>query len=807
MVCPSGTILPLAGTAQLLVRGFDAGALFLAGRRRRVWISQPGKQPGPVFGWDGGHRLALDCIAAALAMLSFLAATSLFLQSSLCEISAAPAVRRLVAQDLALDSLLATGVLLSGLYLLAHLSPSTLTLVGAAALVVTHPNLEPTTGYGVSARHISTRAVAIVVLTIAILALLSQTTIRLDTEASKLPTAERQQHKKRLTACLSLLTLLLAATSARPLLSQPQDPLKAVRAAQRESDDWVRLAGVSQSAAEAAAAYRTRYGRHPPPNFDRWVAFALERGSPVIDTFDQIEGDLAPFRGLSPAELRRRTSDVLSARGGLGIGAIRIRGGGGSDGGEKRKGRVELGPGSPPTHFWMLEAWRDMLAPFAADLPDMDLAFNLDDECRVAVPRGDLEGMLNRDDEKKEAVDLRRWFSNAAHPPWDYRAFTKPGSDVPEYFTNKKPRPGMYDELVAPACPPNSAALQYRWTDPTLAMPAARGGIITTTPDLCDRPDLARLSGFLASPGGPGGSGPAITQRLVPIFSQARLAGGGFNDILVPSPWHFADKVVVDEDRDVGWANKSDTVFWRGSSSDGWAEGGRWAGFLRARLVNLAKGLSSPPGLSFFSRGTTRPDAPAVDVSFTGEFTRCSPAACRSMAATFYGNGDNHHPHASSDSGPARTDFQAHWSHRHLIDVDGTGFSGRFLPFLQSRSTPYRATVFRTWMDERIHPWRHFVPLDVSLSGLWEVVWFVSRGVVVRRGRGVDGDGAGWQGQQEEDGEEDEEVPLAREIAMEGHRWAARALRKEDMQVYMFRLLLEWGRMVDDRRDELGYEP
>lgn len=724
-------------------------------------------------------------------MLSFLAATSLFLTSSLREIAAAPAVRHLVAGDLVLDSLLAAGVLLSGLYLLAYLSPITLALVGAAALTATHPNFEPITGYS-AVRPISTQEVVLGILAVASLALLSQITIRLELETSTIPVADKQHHKRRLSAGLALLTFLLAANSTRAVLSQPQDALLAIQAAQHASDDWIRTAGTSQTAAEAAAAYKKRYKRPPPPNFDRWVAFALARGSPVIDTFDQIHGDLAPFWELSPGELRGRTSHLLAARGGLGIGAIRIRGGDGKGRG-KEKGSVELGSGSPPTHFWMLEAWRDMIGPFAADLPDMDLAFNLDDECRVAVPRGDLEQLFQGNDwEEKKKDSLRGWFSQTAHPPWDEKAFADPGHiSQPEYFSTKKPKLGMYDFFVAPTCPSGSAALRHRWPDGTRAMPEARGGIITATPDLCDRPDLARMSGFLASPGGPGDRGPAITQRLVPIFSQARA--GGFNDILVPSPWHFADKVVVEEDSDMVWVNKSDTVFWRGSSSDGWAEGSRWPGFLRARLANFAKGAAAPSSWSsspFSSSRGTRPDAPAIDVSFSGKFTRCSPSACRSMASTFYGD-------SSSPDGPPMTDFQDHWSYRHLIDVDGTGFSGRFLSFLQSKSTAYRATVFRTWMDERIHPWRHFVPLDVSLSGLWEVVRLVSRDVVVRRKKG----------DAREEGEEEEDVPLAREIAMEGHKWAARALRKEDMQVYMFRLLLEWGRLVDDRRDELGYEP
>ncbi|PMD29110.1 glycosyltransferase family 90 protein, partial [Hyaloscypha variabilis F] len=42
-------------------------------------------------------------------------------------------------------------------------------------------------------------------------------------------------------------------------------------------------------------------------------------------------------------------------------------------------------------------------------------------------------------------------------------------------------------------------------------------------------------------------------------------------------------------------------------------------------------------------------------------------------------------------------------------------------------------------------------------------------------------------------------------IAEDGRQWAGRVLRKEDMEVYMFRLLLECGRIVDDRRQELGF--
>lgn len=45
----------------------------------------------------------------------------------------------------------------------------------------------------------------------------------------------------------------------------------------------------------------------------------------------------------------------------------------------------------------------------------------------------------------------------------------------------------------------------------------------------------------------------------------------------------------------------------------------------------------------------------------------------------------------------------------------------------------------------------------------------------------------------------------AERIATEGREWAEQVLRKADMEVYMFRLLLEWGRVVDDRRTEMGF--
>ena len=44
-----------------------------------------------------------------------------------------------------------------------------------------------------------------------------------------------------------------------------------------------------------------------------------------------------------------------------------------------------------------------------------------------------------------------------------------------------------------------------------------------------------------------------------------------------------------------------------------------------------------------------------------------------------------------------------------------------------------------------------------------------------------------------------------KKIAMTGKDWAGKVLRKEDMTIYMMRLLLEYGRIFDDKRANLGF--
>lgn len=46
---------------------------------------------------------------------------------------------------------------------------------------------------------------------------------------------------------------------------------------------------------------------------------------------------------------------------------------------------------------------------------------------------------------------------------------------------------------------------------------------------------------------------------------------------------------------------------------------------------------------------------------------------------------------------------------------------------------------------------------------------------------------------------------LARRIAKQGQDWAKKVLRREDMSIYTYRLLLEYARVMDQARDSLGW--
>lgn len=558
-----------------------------------------------------------------------------------------------------------------------------------------------------------------------------------------------------------------------------------VRDAATQSQGWLMQASTSKTLAEAVETYHRRYKKPPPPGFDAWYKYATERSSLIIDDYDGIYEDLQPFWALSPESIRIKTRTIISDQWNE-VAEVSIR-----------TGKAKIGPKVIPTHRWMLDGVLSMMQGFVEWLPDMDLAFNINDEPRVAIPWKSLAKLHEYGKDVQSATKrLKRpsneWSSDRAQkwrPLGEKEHPQRPFKD--RSFANS------FADYGSIACPPASLARKLHLWDPrsfcaSCVSPHSYGIFLknwTLSASPCHQPDLAHLHGFYLSP-----SAFKPSHTLLPVFSQSKAQG--YADILYPSAWNYIDKVKYEPSRahpDLAFASKENSLFWRGATSEGLSRYATWKGMARQRFVHLANNATNP--LPVLLPHPSQPTSYAyklltpstlglnLDVAFVENIARCWDNDCDNQAAEF---------------GLAnKSDFQAHWRHRFLIDLDGAGFSGRFLPFMQSRSLVFKTAVFREWWDGRVFAWRHFVPVDVRFHGLLSTLAYFAgtNGVAAQPGR----EGGEARGRMKAN------VAAGEEIAEAGREWASRALRKEDMEIYMFRLLLEWGRLTDDRRDELGF--
>lgn len=561
-----------------------------------------------------------------------------------------------------------------------------------------------------------------------------------------------------------------------PVLEHPIATL--IDVATVEHEQWASQAHRSRSLAEAVVHYRQRYRRDPPPNFDKWYQFAVGRNSIVIDDFDNIEQDLKPFSSFNPDDLRLRTATVLATN--EAVGGIRIR-----------EGKAEVFTNVHETYHWLMDGTISMIQQFAEFLPDMDLAMNLEDTPRVAVPFERLQDALDKPQPypTPEPSSPGRDFSTERAKTWLDVEHVRTD---PHFFEDGRLQPS-FQTYGSVACAPDSRARTERhWNTRTFChtctQPHSLGAFVanwTLSADPCHQPDIANLHGMHLSPSALMG-----THDIVPIFSQSRAPG--YVDIRFPSPWNYMDKIKYEFDEkfpDPHFQDKENLLFWRGETTEGLTTHGTWKGMLRQRLVHLLNNETSRQPillpkpdhsghLEYMLKQTSdikRYLETKTDVRFIDEIIRCAGHDCTDQTREF----------GLRDS----INIKQNWRYRYLFDADGASFSPRFLPFLHSNSVVFKAALFREWYEGRLTAWKHFVPVDLRLHDLFSsLAYFGGYGIEARNKRMMDG-----------------RVKEAEAIARQSKVWTEKVLRKEDMEIYMFRLLLEWGRLTDDKRTEVGF--
>ncbi|KAF4992899.1 hypothetical protein FGRMN_6842 [Fusarium graminum] len=277
--------------------------------------------------------------------------------------------------------------------------------------------------------------------------------------------------------------------------------------------------------------------------------------------------------------------------------------------------------------------------------------------------------------------------------------------------------------------------------------------------DLCQHPEYQNAYGAFISP-----KTFRLIEGIAPVMSTGAFSTMG--DILFPSPAYIEEEFLYESRHDKPWAEKKNNLYWSGSTTGGYALDEKWRNHQRQRFVSLAQNLehkshsylrkkSAMIGLikSWLLNGRL------YDVSFTRIF-QCDLKFCRDQSTYF-----NLKSWANKDKA---------FGSKLVFDLDGNGISGRYHKLLASNSLPLKQTLLREWHDERLMPWVHYIPVSQSLEELPELVTYLTSTITGKE--------------------------LAERIARQGSDWMGQALRKVDMTIYTYRLLLEMARLQDPTR-------
>ncbi|KAJ4397429.1 hypothetical protein N0V93_001657 [Gnomoniopsis smithogilvyi] len=501
-------------------------------------------------------------------------------------------------------------------------------------------------------------------------------------------------------------------------------------------------AKASDSLKVAVREYSERHnGRLPPPSFDIWYEYATSRNSPIIDSFKQIDEDLRPFWAMDSKSIRQAVSKM---DGNPGIASITI---------EQGVVSSKLAPDNP-----VIVDLIQLIQPFAQYLPDMTLPVNLLEQPRVLPPWSQVIAEF-----QEEPTDQQHMW------PWDHQ------------------------HLLGQACPPKTPA-SAGFYSPTATFcgactqPYSVGQFPTTASlsrDLCYQPDMLNLHGFYMS------NHPIRPfTELLPVFSGSKT--NQHKDILIPLSWAANDYSVPSDDK--VFTDKQNQLFWRGNvAADHVVPPTLLRGGHQERLSHLVNNASASEVVTVllakdgdegkFQYHTTglqnMNDALEFDLGIS-DYSKCAVPACDLFKEEFGVKSED-------------VDGQTETDSRYVMVMDGDlGPSRHFLRSLRSNSVPFVASIFKEWYSERLFPWIHYVPIDLRFHGLHSTLAYFM---------GLDGKGPA----NERYAPMPPQLEDAKSIAQEGKQWAAQAIRREDAEIYMFRLLLEWGRVINDKRDGLGF--
>lgn len=432
-----------------------------------------------------------------------------------------------------------------------------------------------------------------------------------------------------------------------------------------------------------------------------------------------------------------------------------------------------------------LQLWTDLVAEASKWLPDVDMPINYWDESRILTPWDQINSLVaeaNRNARVTPINDTKREYTRLERPD-----AADPQLDETRWITDGAPQ---FWNVARMACGPdtpghNVSAIQDFSNPPSFPsdwQPSfSENGFVknyTASMDPCLQPHLRGMSGAFVQWGLI-----STTQELIPMFGGCKLPMN--NDILIPGAMYLSGELRYSGGWNHGpnWGKKEDGIIWRGVASGGRHQTDNWSHFQRFRLVQMLNGTT----VSDIERHHIK--VPTFEMPPMGEqhksyqggtigewLTNNSDAGFTALLCYPEGECGYLEPYFSEVGNVL---MASQYRQKYMPDVDGNSFSARFRSLLLSTSLPLKSTIYAEWHDDRLAPWVHFAPLDNTLQDLYGVLGYFL---------------------------EDQKGDAAAEMLAEtGRLWAEKVLRREDMLLYVWRVLLEFARVCDEDRDRLGF--
>ncbi|KAG8904911.1 Glycosyltransferase Family 90 domain containing protein [Tulasnella sp. 403] len=549
------------------------------------------------------------------------------------------------------------------------------------------------------------------------------------------------------------------AASSRPkhqyredglLVINPNAPHPVYELILRAEREWAtKHEKASRTLRDAVTEYKRRYGRPPPKGFDVWWEYVTTHNVPIPDEYDRIHHDLQPFWGIDPSELQKSQSGMESTNGTFTIASS--------------NGKVSLitptletGNADSDLDFnSRAKAQLDLLLEVQASLPDFRATFRADDQPGQFVSH-DLRTKAIDAAMKHKTLDPSHSFENST----GWAAGCPPTSPLRQH-PHGPPKPDI----------------EKSWSHQTKSFIHDHKRAMNP----CDHPSYLHLNGFLQAQG----VGPAPDTTLMPSF--AGCSTSIHSDIITvaddgASPARYWGPV---------WQlKKHNKLHWRDSNygADYSQKNKNWHLTHRIRFVEAA---NSKDGEIYVMSSTENRHNPVgggerVDRGWLNE---------EWLDVKFAG------PPVSCEKGPGKTcqelekrfDFELKWDDeeqeknwKYLIDIDGFGCSSKFARLVTSKSLIFKSTIHSEWFVDRVQPWLHYVPVKIDYTDLYDLMSFFV------------GDISG-----QSPGHDD----VAARLAMAANKWSLGYLRKEDKIAYMFRLFLEYARVMSPSRETMNYDP